>query len=365
MVRAVLVLGMLAACGDSGQQAPIDGDVAEDVAPGTTDASTDDAGITFAATPAAATFTALVNTTARATVIFTNTGGSASAPITLMLGGANASVFMVESSTCTGTLGAGATCTVGVAFTPNAVGTFTADLTLADGRSTAVATLTGSGTTVATGITVSPGFRDFGTVPLGSTSSYFSFTATNLGGAPTAAVAMVFDTGATGDYMLASNLCSGAILPSQGTCTFSIGFTPIAGGTRTASLKITDPGSGAQVDVAVTGVAATGTGSISLAPSTYDFGTVNVGDSAFARQFTLTNNGGSTTGTIGTATGGPNVGDFLKMADNCNGQTLAPGAACSLFVAFEPGAAGPRTAHITAVATPGGTANSDLSGTGH
>ncbi len=363
MVRAVLILGMLVACGDSGQ-APIDA-TADDVATDATDASTDSAGNVLTATPGAATFTALVNSTARATVIFTNTGGSVSGPLTLMLGGANASVFMVESSTCTGTLGAGATCTVAVAFKPTATGSFTATLTLADGASTAVATLTGSGTTAATGLTVLPGLKDFGTVPLGSTSSFFSFTVTNIGSAPTGAVTMVFDSGATGDYLLASNLCSGAIVPAQGTCTFSMGFTPIAIGTRTASLKITDPASGTQVGVAVTGVAPSGTGAIVFAPSTYDFGMVNVGDSAFAHQFTLTNTGASATGTIATATGGPNVGDFLKMADNCNGQTLGPGAACTLFVAFEPGAAGPRTAHVTAVATPGGTANSDLSGTGH
>jgi hypothetical protein len=217
----------------------------------------------------------------------------------------------------------------------------------------------------ATGLTVSPALKDFGTVPLGSTSSFFSFTVTNIGNASTGALTMMFDSGAAGDYMLASNLCAGAIVPPQGTCTFSIGFKPTQSGTRTASIKITDPATGAQAGVAVTGVALAGTGAIVFNPSTFDFGTVNVGDTAFAHQFTLTNTGGVTTGTIATATGGTNVGEFIKMADGCNGQTLGPGAACTLFISFEPGAAGARSATLNAVATPGGSFTATLSGTGH
>ena len=367
MVRAVLVLGMLAACTFSVNPS-IDGSVADDVATDATDAtdaSPDAAGNAFTANPAAVTFTALANTTAHASVIFTNTAASASGQVALTLGGANAPRFAVESSTCTGVLAAGATCTVGVGFTPTTAGTFTATLTLTDGVSTAVTTLTGSGTVASTGITVSPGLKDFGSVPLGSTSSFFSFTVKNIGSAPTGALTTVFDTGAIGDYVLASNLCAGAIVTAQGTCTFSIGFKPTQSGTRTASLKIADPASGAQVSVAVTGVGLAGTGLIVWNPSTFDFGTVNVGDTAFGHMFTLTNSGGFTTGMISTAVGGTNVGDFLKMADNCTGQTLTAGAACTLFVAFEPGAAGVRSATLSAGATPGGTATATLSGTGH
>jgi hypothetical protein len=356
MGRVVPLLVFLVACGDP-DHAP--SDAAEDA----TDAPTiDGASGTFSAAPAAVTFNALVNTTVRDTVTFTNTG-PASAPVSATLGGANPAAFMLESSTCSGALGAGASCTVDIAFRATAASTYTATLTLTDGASSAVVALTGFGTNTI-GLSVLPALRDFGTVAVATTSSYFSFTVTNTGTAPTGAVGLAFDTGATADYLLASNLCSGATLPAQGTCTFSVGFRPTVLGTRTATLKLTDPASGGQAGVSVTGTGVTGTGGLVFAPATYDFGTVTVGDSAFAHQFTLTNNATSATGTITTAKGGANLGDFLKMADNCNAQALGPGASCTLFVAFEPGAAGARSAVITATASPGGTASTDVSGTG-
>lgn len=361
MRDVVVVLALLAACGDRASQAPAD---AEPVIDAAGDAGAPDApsGTAFTAAPTAVTFNTAVSTTVRDTVVFANTAGAASGPVTLTLGGANASLFVVESSTCTGTLGPAATCTVSVAFTPTAAGTFAAMLTLTDGASTVTVALSGFGTT-ATGLTVSPALKDFGTAGVGTTSSYASFTVKNVGTVATGALALVFDTGATGDYVLANNLCAGAMVAPQATCSFSLGFRPTAVGTRTATLKATDPVSSAQVGIAVTGIGAIVSG-IVFTPSTYDFGTVTVGDSAFAHQFTLTNTGGVATGAIATGTSGTNVGDFLKMADNCNGQTLGPGAACTLFIAFEPGAAGARSAHVTAVASPGGSASSDLSGAG-
>jgi hypothetical protein len=367
MVRAVLVLGMLGACGFSVHPAR-DGGVADDVATDATatdatDATDSPAGNAFTATPASATLTAVVSSTAHATVIFTNTAGSASAPVTLALGGANPSVFAVESSTCTGALGASAACTVGVAFTPTTAGTFTASLTLSDGASTATATVTGSGTTVAAGLTVSPAFVDAGSACLGSTGSLFSSTVTNQGAAPTGALVVSLIGAQAGEFTIANDTCNGAIVPGHGTCSFSVGVRPTGIGVRSASARVTDPATNAMVSATLTGVGLSCSG-MTITPSLHDFGTVTVGDTAFAYELTVTNTGGTTTGTIATATGGPNVGDFLKMADNCAGQTLGPGAACTLFVAFEPGAAGMRTATVSAVATPGGTVTANLSGTG-
>jgi hypothetical protein len=356
-----MLLGLLFACGDPGRQTPPDGDVPADDAtdaPITVDAPAN----AFTAAPAAVSFTAPVTATTRNTVVFTNTAASASAPVTLTVGGANASVFAVETSTCTGALGAGATCSARVAFTPTAATSYAAHLTLTDGISSVVVGLTGIGTT-ATGLTVSPALKDFGAVGVGATSSYFSFIVTNTGSVPAGALGLAFDTGATGDYLLATNPCADATLAAQATCTFSVGFKPTVAGTRTATLQVTDAASGGQTGISVTGVGVIA-GGIVISPAMYDFGAVNVGDSAFAHQFTVTNTGTVTTGVLGTVLGGTNLGDFLKMADNCTGQTLAPGLACTLFIAFEPGAAGARTAHITVAATPGGSADADLSGTG-
>ncbi len=367
MRRAVPVLiALVGACGGSGHQTPVDGDVAADVAAddAVADASPIDGGsVAFAAAPTALSFNAVVATTARDTVVFTNSGGVASAPVTLSLGGAAPARFAIEATTCTGVVAAGATCSATVAFTPTAAATSMATATLTDGAASVVVPLTGFGTNTL-GLTVTPTVKDYGMVGVGATSSFSSFTVKNVGTATTGALTVALDSGATGDFVLANNLCAGATVAAQGTCTFSAALKPTTTGTRTASVRIADPTSTASVGATVTGSGTTAGMALVIAPATYAFGTVVVGDSSLGHQFTVTNLSGVSVGPITTSTGGPNVGDFLKMADNCNNVTLAAGTACTLFVAFEPGAAGARTAHVSATAATGGTATADLSGTG-
>lgn len=359
MGRALLLVWIVAACGYSTRQLPGDGG-GDDTADAPIDTSAGAAALS--ATPAALTLAALVGTTAQSSVVFANTGDATSGALSLVLGGAAPAPFAIGMTTCTGTLTAGASCTARIDYTAPSPAASTATLTLSDGAATAVVNLTGNGSNTA-GLVATPTLRDFGNVGLGSTSSSFSFSVLNTGTASTTGLAVTFDSGAAGDYMLANNLCAGAVVAPGAACTFSAQFTPTALGTRTATLKIRDAVSGAQVGVALTGVGVAVSGII-FSPAQYDFGTVTVGDSAFAHQFTISNTGSVTTGAIATAKSGANAGDFLVMADNCTTLTLAAGASCTLFVAFEPGAAGGRMAVITAVATPGGTTNTLVTGTG-
>ncbi|MEO7095864.1 MAG: choice-of-anchor D domain-containing protein, partial [Polyangiales bacterium] len=170
-------------------------------------------------------------------------------------------------------------------------------------------------------------------------------------------------SGQAGEFAIENDSCTGAVVAAQGTCAFSVAVKPTGVGARSANVVVVNPGTSAQVMTALAGTGLS-CASLTITPTSYSFGTVNVGDSSFGHQFTITNTSGASTGTLTTATGGPNVGDFLKMADNCNGQALAPGAGCTLFVTFEPGAAGSRSGRVTAAASPGGTASADLSGTG-
>ncbi len=63
------------------------------------------------------------STSAPSTITITNSGGSASGPITHAITGPSANEFQVVGSTCTtGTLTPGATCTVDVSFRPSSTG---------------------------------------------------------------------------------------------------------------------------------------------------------------------------------------------------------------------------------------------------
>lgn len=107
---------------------------------------------------------------------------------------------------------------------------------------------------------------------------------------------------------------------------------------------------------------------VSPSPASLAFGSQVVATASAARSTTLTNTGGApfTLGTIGIA--GTNSTDFATTAgaNACgNGQVLAAGNSCSIYVVFTPAALGSRAANLV-VTHAGGGANITvpLSGTG-
>jgi len=91
-----------------------------------------------------------------------------------------------------------------------------------------------------------------------------------------------------------------------------------------------------------------GGGSVSLAPTSQNFGSVNVNSSSSPTTFTLTNNSSSNATSVATSITGTNSGDFTKGSDTCNGSSVsASGGTCSLTVTFSPTASGSRSATLS------------------
>jgi hypothetical protein len=84
------------------------------------------------------------SSTAR-TFILSNAGNAPLAITSISLSGTNASSFAISSNTCGSSLAAGANCTLGVLFSPGAVGAFSASLNAVDAVGTQMAALTGTG----------------------------------------------------------------------------------------------------------------------------------------------------------------------------------------------------------------------------
>jgi sugar lactone lactonase YvrE len=144
-----------------------------------------------ALTPATADFGSMTSGTTSTARTFTLTNpGNAVLTITgVTLGGSNLSDFAISANTCGGTLAASATCTVSVTFTPAAVGSFAASLSIADNASGSPQTssLTGFGTIPADfTITVSPASQ---TVSAGAAAAY-SVSITSADGSFTNPVAL-------------------------------------------------------------------------------------------------------------------------------------------------------------------------------
>jgi hypothetical protein len=72
------------------------------------------------------------------------------------------------------------------------------------------------------------------------------------------------------------------------------------------------------------------------------------------KRFTVTNSGGSPSGSLTTVIAGSNPERFSINDDTCGGVALAAGASCTLDVAFSPPATGPWSARLDVTGTPGG-----------
>lgn len=99
-------------------------------------------------------------------------------------------------------------------------------------------------------------------------------------------------------------------------------------------------------------------------PISQSFGTVTTGAQQ-EHTFTITNTGDLPSGAIDPASvAGAAADQFAVAADGCGGSTLAPGASCTVGASFVPTSSGAKSARLEATATPGGTAATELSGTG-
>lgn len=137
---------------------------------------------TVTVTPSSLTFgsQALSTTSTALSVTVTNAGTAAVNFSGFTISGANAEDFSVPlpssgaGCSATGTLAAGASCTINVVFTPGAAGTRTATLNIADNATGSPQTvaLSGSGVTSSVIITVAPGGSTTATTVSGGTAYY-------------------------------------------------------------------------------------------------------------------------------------------------------------------------------------------------
>jgi hypothetical protein len=279
--------------------------------------------VTLAVSPATVDFGVVTvgSTSGAATVTFTNTGGSAADPVALTAAGA----FQIGSNSCTGVLAVGASCVATVSFMPTMVGAATGTLVLTGGGTSATATLTGTGAGT-DGLILMPGFQDFGTVDVGTTSAGTTFTLTNTGQFTSGIATATLGGTNPGDFAIAASTCTVALAPGA-ACTVTVTARPMAVGARTANLALTaNPGGTLTAALSVQGV---NPPRLDVSPTMHDFGAVPAGTTSAPRTFTITNSGGTTTGPPVAMITGTGQSAFTVVSSTCTGP-LAPGATCSL-----------------------------------
>jgi len=173
--------------------------------------------------------------------------------------GTSSTVF-TETDNCLGTIPAGSYCTMNVFFTPASTGQVTDTITITDNAGAIpgteqIITLSGSGVTSATAVTVSPTSLSFSSQNVGTTSPAQNVTITNTGTAPLNITKI--STSAGGDFS-ETDTCAAKLdtLSVGDSCNVSVFFSPTASNTRSASLTINDNAVGSPQSVSLTGIGA-------------------------------------------------------------------------------------------------------------
>ena len=186
---------------------------------------------------------------------FINLVNSGDASLTVSgvtLAGTNPGDF-AQTNTCAGSaISAGAKCTISVTFTPTAMGTRSAALSIADdaGGSPQVVYLNGTGTSQ---ITLTPSSLNFGAENAGSTSAPQNVTVAN-GGNTTVNISSI---STAPEYFNETDNC-GSSLPPGSSCTVAVTFSPVlVVGVTTAQLEVVDNAAGSPQIVTLSGTAVT------------------------------------------------------------------------------------------------------------
>jgi hypothetical protein len=188
------------------------------------------------------------STTKSATL--TNTGSVTLNVSSIAITGANPTDFS-QTSNCPSSLIAGAHCTITVRFSPLVTGNLSASATVTDNATGSPQAITLIGTGVKPNVQLSPKTLSFTAQKVGTTSAPQNITLTDNGGG-TLTIGSITVSGADPADFAQTNNCP-ATLPTMGTCTIVVTFTPTVTGSRTATVSVTDNASSSPQQAALSG----------------------------------------------------------------------------------------------------------------
>jgi alpha-tubulin suppressor-like RCC1 family protein len=299
------------------------------------------AALTLSPSPVALPPTEQATAGAPRTITVTNTGGSTAQGLTTTIGGPNPVDFLIDGATntcATGTLAAGAACTLVVRCRPVMTGPREGGLIVSSGAVSATAPLSCEGLPPAA-LTVTPNMQPFGDVSTGATATSV-FLVRNTGGVTTGPISPLVSGQ---DFALdAAQTTCGAPLTPQASCLVAVRFSPTALAARSGTLGVAaTPGGMATASLTGTGVQP---GNLSVSPAANAFGAVLLNASTQPVVFTVLNTGAGATVTPTVQLSGDGAAQFAQT-NTCTAP-LAGGAACTVSVRFAPTARGAASAFL-------------------
>ena len=294
------------------------------------------------------------------TVTVDNTGAIDSLVIGRATSSDPAEYALSGSGTCGAipiTVAPRSTCTLGITFTPGAVGTHSATLTTFDNASSSPQHVTLSGTGIA-GLTLTKTSLIFGSVKFGAKTAT-SFSVTNHQ-TRTVTLSESFSGTNTADFSVTGGTCT-TTLGAGKACSLIVTFTPGALGTESSTLSIADsPDPLSPYTVALS----TGpTIPAAVTPASIAYGTLT--KTSKTLNATVTDLSGFSL-PLSESISGTNASDFAVAGSTCGASTAAH-SSCTIAVQFTPTGAGSAESAIMSVSVandPTSPHNISLSGTG-
>jgi hypothetical protein len=222
-----------------------------------------------------------------------------------------------------------------------------------------------SGTPPAPGLAITPNPASFGSVNVGSASSPVLLTVTSNGTA-TATLAASIATFSDQQFAITSGGTSPCTpnqsLPVSSTCTLNMAFSPTSAGVKNATITV---GANATASAGLSGTGTAGTASMSVTPSSWNFGSVTKGTASASETFLITNTG-TTSITMATPVStfsGSSDFSLFGTSTCTSGQILAPGGTCQKSVIVTPSIVGAESGTVTFSSTTA-SASATLTATG-
>jgi len=275
-----------------------------------------------------------VHGTATQSITFMNAGTAALTISNIAISGSNASEF-TETGNCVETLQPGSSCTVSVVFTPSALGTRTATMTISDSTSGSphAVTLTGVGQdpltlTGPSGVSASPNVGTSQTYTISSTGAAVTIDSITL--TPNA------------NPFSETNNC-GTNLAAGASCTVTLTIAPTAIGIYASTLKVSYDGGLASAGIYVT-LTVAAPPAVSVFPTPAIFASQSVGLPSTQMSIEISNPTSTPITVSGGYIDGTNANDFAELVDHCG--TIPADANCTVSVVFFPHQTGYKTARL-------------------
>jgi Protein of unknown function (DUF1573)/Abnormal spindle-like microcephaly-assoc'd, ASPM-SPD-2-Hydin len=273
-------------------------------------------------------------TTKTMTLTLSNTG---TASITVSSATISTKYFSLSAPSLPVAILVGQSTPVTLVFSPNAAGTFNATASITSNASNSAATLSLTGTGVASGqLAVSPASESFGSVTVGSQSNQTITLTNNSGSTVNISAAAVSGAGFT-----LSGITTPLVLNASQSTTFTVTFAPQATGSASGSVTLTSNAPNPSLSMALTGTGAA-VGALGASPASLNFGTVTVGSHQGLSE-TVTNTGGSTVTISQVAVSGTG----FTLSGISTPATLTAGQSANFTVTFTPASAASASGSVT------------------